>query len=214
MQCVRANLATTRVRNVGKWNGRKPARKTRCEAASAPAIRVSDAALDHIKRLREESGGEEVLLRVGVKEGGCSGMSYTMDFAEKESVTDEDSVLEFGDMKIICDPKSLLARSSEGDSRSATQTPTRPAAVENPSRSETSSRTGAAPLEPRRRGRWCGGTNEDASPLREGRDAGRMARDVRRPVKDAPRWTQDEDSGRPAEPRQLPTASVLTHTHV
>lgn len=49
-----------------------------------------------------------MLLRVGVKEGGCSGMSYTMDFAEKESVTDEDSVLEFGDMKIICDPKSLL----------------------------------------------------------------------------------------------------------
>lgn len=58
--------------------------------------------------MREESGGKELLLRVGVKEGGCSGMSYTMDFAEKESVKDEDSVLEFGDMKIICDPKSLL----------------------------------------------------------------------------------------------------------
>lgn len=108
MMCVRAKLATLRVGSTGRRNGRKETRKARCHAASAPAIRVSDAALDHIKKMREESGGKELLLRVGVKEGGCSGMSYTMDFAEKENVKDDDSVLEFGDMKIICDPKSLL----------------------------------------------------------------------------------------------------------
>lgn len=76
--------------------------------SAEPAIRVSEAALAHIKKLREEAGGDELLLRVGVKEGGCSGMSYTMDFEKEESVLEEDSTLEYGDMKIVCDPKSLL----------------------------------------------------------------------------------------------------------
>lgn len=39
-------------------------------------ITLSPAALDHLQKLRQESGGDGLLLRMGVKSGGCSGMSY------------------------------------------------------------------------------------------------------------------------------------------
>ena len=45
------------------------------KAAPPPAITLSDAALAQCLKLRAETGGEELLLRVGVKSGGCSGMS-------------------------------------------------------------------------------------------------------------------------------------------
>ena len=45
------------------------------KAAPPPPITLSDAALAQCLKLRAETGGEELLLRVGVKSGGCSGMS-------------------------------------------------------------------------------------------------------------------------------------------
>ena len=47
------------------------------------------------------------ILRVGVKGGGCSGMSYFIDFDAPENVRDTDSVLELGELKVVVDPKSL-----------------------------------------------------------------------------------------------------------
>lgn len=44
-------------------------------APPAPPITLSDAALAHLKKLREDSGDKQLLLRMGVKSGGCSGMS-------------------------------------------------------------------------------------------------------------------------------------------
>ena len=38
-----------------------------------PVITLSDNALGHLHKLRAESGGDELLLRIGVKSGGCSG---------------------------------------------------------------------------------------------------------------------------------------------
>ncbi len=38
-------------------------------------ITLTPAALQHLQKLRQESGGEGLLLRMGVKSGGCSGMS-------------------------------------------------------------------------------------------------------------------------------------------
>ena len=48
--------------------------------APAPAIGLSDKALTHLQKLRSQSGSDQLLLRIGVKSGGCSGMSYMMDF--------------------------------------------------------------------------------------------------------------------------------------
>jgi len=76
----------------------------------AEAIALTDRALNHLKKLRAEAGGQDLLLRVGVKQGGCSGMSYVMDFEKAGNVKEDDYTMNYGDgeFKIICDPKSLL----------------------------------------------------------------------------------------------------------
>ncbi|BDA43367.1 Uncharacterized protein ycf83 [Coccomyxa sp. Obi] len=78
-------------------------------ASAPPAITLTEAALKNLKRLRDEAGDKTLLLRMGVKSGGCSGMSYHMDFEKEENVRPEDSVMEYEDgFKLVCDPKSLL----------------------------------------------------------------------------------------------------------
>jgi iron-sulfur cluster assembly protein len=51
-----------------------------------------------------------VCVQVGVKQGGCSGMSYVMDFEQPDNIKDDDYVIEYegGAFKLACDPKSLL----------------------------------------------------------------------------------------------------------
>jgi iron-sulfur cluster assembly protein len=53
---------------------------TKAEAAPQHAITLTDNALSHLRKLQKEAGSDSLLLRVGVKQGGCSGMSYVMDF--------------------------------------------------------------------------------------------------------------------------------------
>lgn len=55
-----------------------------------------------------KSNGEQLVLRMGVKSGGCSGMSYFMDFESQENVTSDDNVMDMDGIKLVCDPKSLL----------------------------------------------------------------------------------------------------------
>jgi len=72
-------------------------------------VTVSDKALIHIKSLMLESGltTDTHHLRVGVKGGGCSGLSYTMDFDTTIEPTDE--VVEVdGGLKVVIDRKSVL----------------------------------------------------------------------------------------------------------
>ena len=72
-------------------------------------ITVSDKALSHVLNLMSESGitTETHNLRVGVKGGGCSGLSYVMDFDDKTDITDE--IIEVGNgLKVTMDRKSIL----------------------------------------------------------------------------------------------------------
>ena len=45
-------------------------------------------------------------IRVGVKGGGCSGLSYTMDLIEKPN--HDDQIFKFDNVIVFCDPKSYL----------------------------------------------------------------------------------------------------------
>ena len=45
-------------------------------------------------------------LRLGVRPSGCSGMAYVLEFAD--SIEENDTVFEYGDVKVIVDHKSLL----------------------------------------------------------------------------------------------------------
>lgn len=50
----------------------------------------------------------KMVLRMGVQAGGCSGMTYVMDFIEKEDITDDDHLESFGGVEYAIDPKSLM----------------------------------------------------------------------------------------------------------
>lgn len=70
-------------------------------------IQLSETALKHVIMLREQQG-QDLCLRVGVRQGGCSGMSYMMDFADPSTITEQDEVFDYDGFKIVCDKKSLL----------------------------------------------------------------------------------------------------------
>ncbi|GAB4816969.1 hypothetical protein N2152v2_004015 [Parachlorella kessleri] len=89
---------------------RRPVRALAATVAKPkPAITLTDNALAHLTKLRNENGSDKLLLRMGVKSGGCSGMSYLLDFAKEEDVRPDDAVMEYeGGFRLVCDPKSLL----------------------------------------------------------------------------------------------------------
>ena len=50
--------------------------------AARPLMELTDAAAERVKTLVENAGGNVIGLRVGVKNGGCAGMSYIVEMAE------------------------------------------------------------------------------------------------------------------------------------
>jgi len=80
--------------------------ETQDKTVTTPAITLSDAALKEVKRLINVQGLTEGGLRVGVKGGGCSGLSYTINFDEK--IGPYDTVYEFDGVKVIMDAKSAI----------------------------------------------------------------------------------------------------------
>lgn len=70
-------------------------------------ITISEKAAEKVRSLMAEEGrGPDHFLRVGVKGGGCSGLSYRMEFDDK--VTDRDELFEDSGIKVVCDKPSLL----------------------------------------------------------------------------------------------------------
>jgi iron-sulfur cluster assembly protein len=76
------------------------------DTTSSPAVTLSDAALKEVKRLMNVQGLAEGGLRLGVKGGGCSGLSYTINFDEK--IGQYDTVYEVDGVKLIVDAKSAI----------------------------------------------------------------------------------------------------------
>lgn len=71
-------------------------------------ITVSEEAKKKIENLLQEENKSlnNTYVRVGVKSGGCSGLSYVLDFTQEK--TEEDKVFEDKDVTIIVDKKSFL----------------------------------------------------------------------------------------------------------
>ena len=69
-------------------------------------MRLTDAAASRIKDILGKAEKPIAGVRVGVKNGGCAGMSYTMEYVEKVGPTDE--VVEDKGVKLIIDPKAVL----------------------------------------------------------------------------------------------------------
>src|SRR6185503_6300627 len=70
------------------------------------AIRLSDAAAARIREIMANAEGKYQGVRVGVENGGCAGMSYTMDYAETAQPFEE--VVEDKGVKVFIDPKAIM----------------------------------------------------------------------------------------------------------
>jgi iron-sulfur cluster assembly protein len=69
-------------------------------------ITVTDAAAERVKALMAKSPGEVAGLRIGVKAKGCSGMSYSVEYAKERVPGDE--VVEDKGITLFIDPKATL----------------------------------------------------------------------------------------------------------
>ena len=70
-------------------------------------IQISDMAAKHIQKLMAKQGMTEGGLRVGIKGGGCSGLSYTFSW-ERESRIGDEVIDGPGQTKVFVDKKSLI----------------------------------------------------------------------------------------------------------
>ena len=73
---------------------------------SFKVMTLTDAAANRVKDIMARSDKPILGVRVGVKNGGCAGMSYTMEYAE--SVNPLDEVIEDKGVKVLIDPKAVL----------------------------------------------------------------------------------------------------------
>jgi len=73
------------------------------------AITLTEAAAKEIKSIITEQKlpVEQTRLRVGVKGGGCSGFSYTLDLTE-EVIGESDEEVDSNGVKILCDQRALI----------------------------------------------------------------------------------------------------------
>jgi len=75
-------------------------------------ILITESAMKQLAVLMAQQGSDKVL-RVGVRSGGCSGMSYTMDFIDAGAIASDDEAYVYEPagvpaFRVVSDPKSLL----------------------------------------------------------------------------------------------------------
>jgi iron-sulfur cluster assembly protein len=74
--------------------------------ARRQAMSVTDAAAERIQALLAKRGKPSVGVRVGVRARGCSGLSYTLEYADDKGKYDE--VIEAKGVTILVDPKAVM----------------------------------------------------------------------------------------------------------
>ena len=67
---------------------------------------ITDAAAERVRAAMANAEGSVVGLRVGVRNGGCAGMSYTVEYAD--SIRPLDEVIDHDGVKVLVDPKAVL----------------------------------------------------------------------------------------------------------
>ncbi len=67
---------------------------------------LTESAAERVKQIMASAEKPSVGLRVGIRNGGCAGMSYTMELAERVEPLDE--VIEDKGVKVLIDPKAVL----------------------------------------------------------------------------------------------------------
>jgi iron-sulfur cluster assembly protein len=70
------------------------------------AMKLTEAAAERVRQIMARSQGPVVGLRVGIKNGGCAGMEYTMEWAAEQKPFDE--VVEDKGVTVLIDPKAVM----------------------------------------------------------------------------------------------------------
>jgi iron-sulfur cluster assembly protein len=73
---------------------------------SLKVMSITDAAAERVRNALLNAQKPVVGLRVGVKNGGCAGMAYTVEYAE--SINPRDEVIEDNGVTVLVDPKAVL----------------------------------------------------------------------------------------------------------
>ena len=69
-------------------------------------ITLSDNAAQRIKEIMSKAKDSSIGVRIGVKSGGCAGMSYVMEYAK--SSNSKDAVIEDKGVKVLIDPSAVM----------------------------------------------------------------------------------------------------------
>ena len=73
---------------------------------SEQVIKLSDSAAERIKQIMSAADTSTIGVRVGVKSGGCAGLSYMMEYAKEIKPNEE--VIEEKGVKVLIDPKAIM----------------------------------------------------------------------------------------------------------
>lgn len=74
--------------------------------ARPQAMTITDAAAERVKALLASRGKPSAGIRIGVRTKGCSGLSYTLEYADETNKFDE--VVEDKGVRILIDPKATM----------------------------------------------------------------------------------------------------------
>ena len=69
-------------------------------------VTLTDAAASRMREIMEAAEEDYVGVRIGVKNGGCAGMEYTMEYATEAAPLDE--LVEENGIRVMIDPKAIL----------------------------------------------------------------------------------------------------------
>jgi iron-sulfur cluster assembly protein len=69
-------------------------------------IKISDSARDRLLHLLEKKDEKQQFVRVGVESGGCSGLSYKLDF--DNTTNEDDELIDNNGIKLLVNKKSFL----------------------------------------------------------------------------------------------------------
>ena len=75
------------------------------EIINGSPVFLTESAVNEVKKLANEGSNSGKYLRIGVKGGGCSGMSYLLGF---ENITDKDEIYQINGISVAINPAHLI----------------------------------------------------------------------------------------------------------
>ena len=80
------------------------------EVPEDAVINIKPKAMHRLRELRAKQKADTLILRMGVRNGGCSGLSYVMDFSTEDEICEDDQIDEYKQegIKCVVDAKSML----------------------------------------------------------------------------------------------------------